>query len=111
MLIKEVFEDVNLVAPIEQRRFFNYFNNTVNELIGTHSDFVIEKDAEYVPSESLDDDCAVRPLYRGAITDNILFMITGEEARKSEFIRKSQEAHTKYWNDNAKCRKFKHTAW
>ena len=107
MLVKQIFEDVNLVAPIEQRRFLNYFDNTVNELIGTYSYFIEEKDKEYVAPESIDDDCAIRPLYRGAITDNILFMHTGDEARKSEFVRKSQEAYLKYWNDNAKNRKFK----
>lgn len=111
MLMLDIFEDVNMVAPVEQRRFFNYFNDTVNELETVYYGFVVEKGSEYKAPESLDDDCAVRPLYRSAIVDNILFRITGEEARKSEFIRKSNDAYLKYWNDNARCRKLKRLAW
>ena len=43
----EIFEKVNLTMPIEQRRFFNYFDDTVTELQSMYSGFVFEKDTEY----------------------------------------------------------------
>ena len=113
MSILEIFEKVNLVIPIEQRRFFNYFNDTVTELQSMYSGFVLaahpegEKETEFEPPETLSDNNVVRPLYSGAIVDNIIFLAGGEEARKSEFIRKARDAYLKYWNDNAKGRRMK----
>ena len=109
--ILEIFEKVNLVTPIEQRRFFNYFEDTVNELQAMYSGFVFEKDAEYQPPKALTDENVVLPLYHNAIADNIIFLAGGEEAFKSEFIRKSGAAYLKYWNDNAKGRKIKGMRW
>lgn len=111
MSILEIFEKVNLAMPIEQRRFFNYFEDTVNELQSMYSGFVFEKDTEYQPPKALSDDNVVLPLYHNSIVDNIIFLAGNEEFRKSEFIRKSREAYLKYWNDNAKGRKIKKARW
>lgn len=114
MSILEIFEKVNLVSPIEQRRFFNYFEDTVNELqslYGDFGDFVFIEDKEYTPPASLSDDNVVRPLYHNSIVDNILFLAGAGESYKSEFIRKSNDAFLKYWNDNAKGRRIRRTRW
>ena len=44
MTILEIYEKVNLVIPIEQRVFFNYFEDTVNELQSLYGDFVFITD-------------------------------------------------------------------
>ena len=111
MSVLEIFEKVNLSMPIEQRRFFNYFEDTVTELQALYSGFVFEKDTEYMPPDALSENCVVLPLYSGAIVDNILFLAGGEEVHKTEFIRKSRDAFLKYWNDNAKGRKLKRLRW
>jgi hypothetical protein len=111
MTILEIFEKVNLVVPIEQRRFFNYFEDTVNELQSLYGDFVFIKDKEYTPPTDLTDDNVVLPLYHNAIVDNILFLVGIGEAYKSEFIRKSRDAYLKYWNDNAKGRRIRRMRW
>lgn len=107
MDIKEIFEKVNLAIPIEQRRFFNYFSDTVTELAALYDGFVFEKGKEYVPPERVEDTCVVLPLYKNSIVDNILFMISGSDAYKSEFLRKSRAAYLKYWNDFAKGKKMR----
>ena len=111
MTILEIFEKVNLKVPIEQRRFFNYFEDTVNELQTLYSGFVFVKDAEYQPPKTLSDENVVMPLYASAIVDNIIFLASGEENYKSEFIRKSRDAWLKYWNDNAKGRRLRSVRW
>lgn len=111
MSLLEIFEKVNLITPIEQRRFFDFFNDTVAELESMYGGFVFEKDTEYQPPESLSDTIAVLPLYCGAIVDNIVFLENGEDGRKSEFIRKARNAYLKYWNDNARGRKMKRISW
>ena len=111
MLIRDIFEKVNLVTPIEQRKFFNFYNDSVNELFSMYSDFVIPKGIEYQPPKALADENAVLPLYHSAIVDNIIFLTSGEETRKSEFLRKARDAYLKYWNDNAKGRRVKEKRW
>ena len=111
MSVLEIFEKVNLAIPIEQRRFFNYFEDTVTELSSMYSGFVFEKGIEYQLPKALSDKNVVRPLYHNAIVDNIIFLAGGEETHKTEFIRKSHDAYLKYWNDNAKGRKMKRMRW
>ena len=111
MSILEIFEKVNLATPIEQRRFFNYLNDTIAELQAMYSGFVLEKNKELESPKTLSDTNIVLPLYHNAIVDNIIFLSGGEEAYKTEFIRKSRDAYLKYWNDNAKGRRLKKTGW
>ena len=107
MSLLEIFEKVNLVTPIEQRRFLNYFEDSVAELEAMYNGFVFKKGMTWQPPKSLSDESVVLPLYSNAIVDNIIFLSGGEESRKSEFIRKSREAYLKYWNDNAKGKKMR----
>lgn len=111
MTILEIFEKVNLVVPIEQRIFFNFFADTVNELQSLYGDFVFIKDKKYTPPTSLTDDNVVLPLYHNSIVDNILFLANKGEYYKGEFIRKSKDAYLKYWNDNAKGRRIRRMRW
>lgn len=111
MTVTELYEKVNLVLPLEQRRFFNYFEDTVGQLQSMYNGFVLEDGALYQPPKSLCDTIYVLPLYAGAIVDNIIFLAGGEETHKSEFIRKSKDAYLKYWNDNAKGKKMKRRGW
>lgn len=112
MTLLEIFEKVNLVVPLEQRRFFNYFNDTVNELAALYSGFLFDTtEGDYTPPQNLSDSVKVLPLYHNAIVDNILFLAGQNENYKSEFLRKAQLAYLKYWNDNAKGRRVKRMRW
>ena len=111
MTVLEIFEKVNLIIPLEQRRFFNYFDDTVKELQAMYGGFVVEKGSEYTPPESVTGECAVLPLYGSAIADNIIWLANGDESRKAEFMRKAKDAYLKYWNDNAKGRVMKRWGW
>ena len=110
MTILEMFEKISLKTPIEQRKFFNYYDDSVNELMATY-DIVIEDGKTYAPITDLYDDNVVLPLYHNAIVDNILFMISNEAEYKSEFIRKSKDAYLSYWNDKAKGIRQRRMRW
>lgn len=115
MTILEIYEKVNLAAPLEQRRFFNYFDDCVNELrslfAGYDKDYVLEEGTEYTPLKSLSADNQVRPMYYDALVDGILFYAGAGEEHKSEFIRKARYAFLKYWTDNAKGRRIRRMRW
>lgn len=113
MTILDIFERVNLVYPIEQRRFFDYFNDTISELLALYPGFVL-KDDKNACVDALSTKEELNPvleLYHIAISDNILFFVTGEETYKGEFVRKSRLAFLKYWNDNAKGKRVKRMRW
>ncbi len=107
----EIFEKVNLIMPIEQRRFFNFLNDTVGEISARYDKFVFEPDTEYQPITSLSDEIIVLPLYHNALVDNIIFLAAGDETHKTEFFRKIHEAYLNYWNEDAKGRKMKGSRW
>lgn len=111
MTIKEIFEKVNLVVAIEQRRFFNYYEDTVEELSATYPGFVFSEGTEYTPPETFDNKNVVLPLYHGAIVENILFLATKEPTYKNEFLRKSRIAWLVYWNEKAKGKRIKRMRW
>lgn len=111
MSIQDIFERVSFIIPIEQRKFLDYFADTVAELEAMYSDFVFDKNSVYCPPEALSDENAVLPLYCNAIVDNIIFLSGGDEKYKSEFLRKARVAYLKYWNDNAKGKRIKRMRW
>ena len=115
MTLLEIFEKVNLVIPLEQRRFFNYFDDSVAELNATFGDFIFEAEVEeYEPPKELSNnpECVqVLPLCHNAIVDNIIFLASKDEAYKGEFLRKSRQAYLQYWRENAKGKRVKRGRW
>ncbi len=111
MTILQIYEKVNMVTPVEQKRFFSLFNDTVAELISLYEKPVIATGKAFVPISDLHDENVVLPLYTNSIVDNILFALGADASYKSEFIRKSKEAYTTYWNENAKGRHIKRMRW
>ena len=117
MTILEIFEKVNIKTPVEQRIFFNYLNDTVNEIAGLHGDMprlVFNGNitaADIIPVGSFDDELTILPLYHNAIVENILFLCGQGDTHKGEFVRKTREAYLQYWNIYSKGRRLKRTGW
>lgn len=111
MTVLEIFEKVNLRIPLEQRRFFNYYNDTIEELNAAYSDYVLENGTEFAPIGSVYDPYVVLPLYASAIVDNILFLagFDNDGTYKNEFLRKAENAHKKY--SKQKGRIIKRAGW
>ena len=111
MTLIEIFEKVNLVTPIEQRDFFNYYDDAVREieaLYGTDRKNLVFKDnTTYEMPKTLRDENTVLPLYDIAIVEDILFLSGQGEEHKSEFLRKARNAYLNYWYKNAKGRRMK----
>lgn len=111
MTILEMFEKVSLKTPIEQRKFFNYYDDSVNELLSLYDFVLVDGKTHETPTTDLYADSVVLPLYHNAIVDNILFMVSNDTNYKSEFLRKSKDAHLKYWHDKAKGKRIRKMRW
>lgn len=111
MTVLKMYEKVNLKTPLEQRRFFNYLNDSIEELQELYSKFVFDDGKGHALIESLTDECPVRPFYHEAIIDNILFLAGAGDTYKGEFVRKAEMAQLRYWHQDVKGRHVKREGW
>lgn len=113
MTIKEIYENVSLKVPLEQRRFIDFFNNSVDEITASYHPIYVLVDLEKcgLPVKSIEDTNNIKPLYHTAIIDNILFLSGQDSLYKSEFARKAQNAYLKYWEDISKNKIRKRADW
>ena len=109
MNIKSIFEKVNLLYPLEQRKFFNYLSDTINELITKYGEkFVIDGEALVFPDmATIESEINILPMYEKAIVNNVLFLCGAGETYISEFMRLAEEAYLYYYRQNAKNRRLK----
>ncbi len=118
---KLIYEKVSLKTAMEQRRFFNYLNDTLCELFSLYNGNLIYT-KEYISDShhntdepilvmSLDDYLPLRHIYIPAIVDNIVFLNTGEEFLKTEFLRKSNDAFLSAYGSDARGRHIKRSRW
>lgn len=109
----DIFEKVNLKRPMEQRRFFNALNDTLDELRATYYDIEILVNGEKEPGRTgrLTDVIDGIDLYVGAIVDNINFLNGGDETDKGEFVRKAELAHAADRRKKNKVRRIKRLGW
>jgi hypothetical protein len=113
MEIKSIFEKVNLIVPLEQRRFFNYLEDTANELIAKYGEkFVLSDDADVCThNNKIEGEINILPQYEKSIVCNILFNAGAGEQYISEFLRHADAAYLFYWRNNAKGKRLKKKEW
>lgn len=137
MTLLQIYERVNLRLPMEQRVFFDYYNDTVDELETMYSPFVFEQADEdeadictsvrrspargrraVIPRFSADedknalsDDINVRELYHSAIADNILYLGGAGDNYRASFIEKSHSAWLEYWHRSARGARVRRKRW
>lgn len=111
--LKEIYEKVSLKVPLEQRRFFNFFNDTVAELEALYPDLLFKEGVHFTPVHDLSDENVVLPLYTPAIVDNILYLCGYDQQGilKQEFTRKSRNAYVHYWKNHAHNRRVRRMRW
>ena len=120
MTVLEIYEKITLKAPIEQRVFLNYLNDSINEIAALHGDMphlVFHgniKSADIVPIDTIygEEKIVLLPLYHNAIVDNILFLCGQGDEHKLETIRKAKDAYLQYWSEYSKHKQIKrHKGW
>lgn len=117
MTVLEMYEKIVSNKPLNQRLFFNYLNESINELTSLHgcmAGVVFYPNiiaADLVPVKSFDTELNVLPLYHSAIIDNIMFLCGNGDVHKAEFVRKAQEAYLHYWNISSKGKRMKRAGW
>ena len=111
MNIRAVYDRVNLTYPVGQNEFIAYFNDSVRSLAARYdAKFVFDRDEDAEPqafaeAESISGVSGVRQAYADCIADNILYLISGDEKHKVDFVNKCDMAYKTVWRSFAKGRR------
>jgi hypothetical protein len=108
MEVLEIYESVNLIEPLSQRKFIEFLNSTLME-IATNSLKTVND--ELMPVNNINNTINIDMLYKDCIVDNILFLTTRNGEYKAEFLRKLNNVSLTLWNKRAKGSKLKRKVW
>ena len=95
-------------VAIDESSFIMYLNETVNELIGKYRPrYVILPDTVYNEIDNLD---AIRinapiniyGIYSQCVTENIIYLINGDQNRKTDFINHAEQAYLTIYREICK---------
>lgn len=91
---RKVYERVTQTVSIDESSFVMYFNDTINELMGKYRPkYVILPYSVFNDIEAIDDTVNVFGLYTQCIVDNIIYLINGDQNKKSDFINHAEQVY------------------
>ncbi len=106
MNVKDLYETITTTAPTTQNTFFTHLDTTVRYLIGRYGmAYTIEKSFPYVKPDDLEDDIPLYDEYYPAVCDNILYLLTGDNDRKTDFVEEAENAYLTVWRVRARGKK------
>lgn len=95
MTVKDIYESVSrrLNSAPDDRAYLTYLWNTLLELrVMIEQKYLWLNGLEPPPAELTPDEVWCNSLFHPCITENILYLFTGDERYKSEFIRLANAA-------------------
>ena len=113
--IVEVFLYVDSVLVqmlVSQREFVEFFNSSVSFLQARYGDeYVAAEGSTLRPITDENSPSPVHDIYIDGIADNIEYLKSGEEARRVDFIAKSEYAYRTLWRSRVKKKRVKGDVW
>ncbi|MBQ7011938.1 MAG: hypothetical protein IJN63_09560 [Clostridia bacterium] len=111
-MLKQLFASVRERCGVTQREFVEYFNSSVCFLRARYGD-------EYITADGTDahliaDENSPSPIYEvylDGIADNIVYLKSGDEARRVDFIAKSEYAYRTLWRSRVKNKRVRGESW
>lgn len=102
MNIKSIYDTVTLRQPCSHGQFLSHLDLTVRTLMSQFGmKYVISGESYGIP-RTVEDDIPVFDEYYTSIVDNILFLLTGDGDRKTDYVAESADAYKTVWSRFAK---------
>lgn len=99
MNVKDLYDAVKLRTSCSQNEFLTYFDQSVRSLIAEYrAPYVVLKARIYGKPRSVSEDVPVYDEYYTAILNNILFLLTGDTDRKTDFVAEAVAAYKSVWS-------------
>ena len=106
MNIKDLYDTVTLTAPCSHNTFLTHLDTTVNSLIGQYGiEKVINAEGGYRKPWAISEQIPVYSEYTAAICDNLLYLITGDSDRKTDFVNEADRAYRVVYARRARGRR------
>ena len=98
MIVRELYDKVTLANPCNQADFLTHYDTSVRSILARYgARYVILPGAVYVRPAGLNDDSPVFEEYMNALYDNILFLLTGNGDRKTDYVQEAEDAYKTVW--------------
>ena len=98
MNVKDLYDMVKLRESCSQNEFLTYFDQTVRTLIGEYrAPYVVLTARIYSKPRTVNEDVPVYDEYYSAVLNNVLFLLTGDNDRKTDFVAESVAAYKSVW--------------
>ena len=105
MNIKSIYDTVVLRSPCSHNQFLTHLDMTVRTLTAQYSmPYVVLGGKSYGFPRSVENDIPVHEEYYPAIVDNILFLLTGDTDRKTDYVQEAESAYKAVWSRMARGR-------
>lgn len=107
MNTKSIYDTVVLRSPCSHNQFLTYLDSTVRSLCALYKkNYVITKDNVWGVPVSINSDIPVYDEYFTAVCSNILYLLTGDTDRKTEFVAESDSAYLAVWSEKSRSKRF-----
>lgn len=107
MIIKELYDKITLVNPCNQATFLSHYDTSVRAILARYNTkYVVLPGAVYLKPVNINDDSPVFEEYMNAIYDNILFLLTGNGDRKTDYVAEADDAYKHVWTAYMKDKTF-----
>ena len=107
MIVQEVYDKVTLSADCHQADFLTHFDTSVRAILAKYgSKYVLLPESQYTRPSGIYDTVPVYEEYMNAIVDNILFLLTGNPDRKTDYVAEADDAYKTVWHEKMRGKRF-----
>lgn len=93
MNIKDIYDTVTLSSPCSHNAFLTYLDSTMNYLIGRYGVKNVCRSGIYQKPINVESDISVYDEYKAALCNNILYLLTNNVDRKTDFTAEADYAY------------------
>ena len=97
MITKELYDRINAESPCSEPVFIRHLDTTVRTLETRYGKKHVYETAYQKPT-TINDDISVYDEYFPSIVDNILFLLTKDSDRKTDFLAEADFAYKAVWS-------------
>lgn len=108
MIVQELYDKITLAHPCNQADFITHFDTSVRAILARYGTrYVLLPGENYVRPKGLQTDSPVFEEYMNALYDNILFLLTGNTDRKTDYVQEAEDAYKTVWKTLMRGKKFR----
>ena len=111
MKTEKIYEYVCKVITVPQDRFFAALNYSVRELVSKYGAFIVTGRDAVTDAVRTDEGVRVRDEFITPLTDNILYLLTGDSNYKTDFTAHAQYAYHTVWRKNNSGKRIRKENW